>query len=128
MANKETNIQNRILLALSESGCIAWRNETAGAWVGRVVYRNGDEVTLKGARLLHLGLCKGSSDIIGIQPKLIGPEDIGQCIGQFIAPEIKTKKGKASEEQTRFGRAVKAAGGKYELLVDPDQVPQFLDK
>lgn len=126
MGKRETNIQNRILLELSEAGCVVWRNETAGAWVGQVVYRNGNEVTLRNARMLHLGLCKGSSDIIGIQPKIITPEDIGTCLGQFIAPEVKTKNGRVSEQQKKFGRAVNAAGGKHGIVRSVEDALQLI--
>lgn len=98
--NRETSIQNAILLALSSAGCLVWRVETAGAWVGRQIHREGDTVTLANARMFTTGLVKGGSDIIGIAPG-----------GRFLAVEVKTDKGRTTPEQDRFLEAVRKAGG-----------------
>ena len=98
---KESNIQSLILLALSENDCLVWRNETAGAWVGRVLHSEQGAVTLANSRMLQAGLCKGSSDIIGIH----------KPSGRFLAVEVKTTKGRTTKEQTNFLNAVQKAGG-----------------
>ena len=84
----EGRIVNECLMALSEAGCLAWRNDT-GALPG------------PGGRLIRYGLCKGSSDIIAIAPD-----------GVFVAVECKTAKGRPTPEQTRFIQAVRAKGGR----------------
>lgn len=99
--NEETKIQRLIMLALSENGCTVWRNEVAGAWMGKQIHRDGDQVTLANARMMTFGLCTGSADLIGIH----------HGTGRFIAIEVKTPKGRATKEQLRFIEAVKAAGG-----------------
>lgn len=99
--NPETKIQNSILLALSKAGCTCWRVETSGAWVGKQIHSDGDQVTLTNARMFQTGLCKGGSDIIGIKHET----------GQFIAIEVKTPKGRPTKEQLRFIEAVNKAGG-----------------
>ena len=99
--NQETKLQNSILLALSNAGCLVWRIETAGAWVGRVIHQDGSMVTLSNARMIQAGLIKGGSDIIGID----------RATGRFIAIEVKTKTGRPTHEQTRFIDNVRAAGG-----------------
>ena len=99
--NRETKIQNSILLALSAAGCTVWRVETAGAWVGRQIHREGDTVTLANARMLMTGLCKGGADILGIH----------HGTGRFLAVEVKTAKGRTTPEQDRFLEAVRKAGG-----------------
>lgn len=98
--NPETKIMNAVMLALSEAGCTIWRSETAGAWVGRPVHREGQLVTLANARMIQAGLCKGGADLIGMAP----------C-GRFLAVEIKTPTGRTTQEQDRFIAAVRAAGG-----------------
>lgn len=98
--NQETIIQKKIMLALSEAGCTVWRNETAGAWVGRKIHSAGDQVTLANARMVQFGLRKGSSDLIGIAPS-----------GRFLAVEVKTEKGRATAEQLQFITNVRSAGG-----------------
>lgn len=84
---KESDIQRLIMLALSEAGCLIWRNNTG-------VLKNAAGIPIK------FGLCVGSSDLIGIAP----------C-GRFLAVEIKTPTGKATPEQLRFIEAVRARGG-----------------
>lgn len=110
MASKEGNIQTRIMLALSSAGCTIWRNETAGAWVGRKAYQDGSLVTLQNARFVSFGLCKGSSDLIGIAPD-----------GRFLAIEVKTAQGRTSKAQKDYIRAVRAAGGVAGIATSPEQ-------
>lgn len=98
--NKETAIQNQIMLALSGAGCLVFRNETSGAWVGKVAHKSGDQVTLKGARMITFGLCVGSSDLVGVTPD-----------GRFLAVEVKTTRGRVTPEQRRFIDAIVAHGG-----------------
>ena len=92
---------NTILMALSKAGCLVFRNESAGAWVGKVIHKDASQVTLTDARMIRFGLAVGSSDIIGISPT-----------GKFLALEVKTSKGRATKEQLRFIEAVNNAGGK----------------
>ena len=98
--NPETKIQNLILMALSKAGCLVFRNESAGAWVGKVLHKDANQVTLTDARMIRFGLAVGSADIIGIAP----------C-GRFLAIEIKTSTGRPTKEQLRFIEAVNNAGG-----------------
>ena len=98
--NPETKLQRQIMLALSAMGCTVWRNETAGAWVGKTIHKDGKTVTLANARLVRFGLCVGSSDLIGITKR-----------GLFFAIEVKTSKGKATKEQINFINHVLAQGG-----------------
>lgn len=84
---KESDIQRLIMLALSEAGCLIFRNNTG-------VLKNAAGIPIK------FGLCVGSSDLIGIAPG-----------GRFLAVEIKTPTGKATPEQLRFIDAVRARGG-----------------
>lgn len=98
--NPETAIQRRIMLELSAAGVLIFRNESAGAWVGKVVHRSGDQVTLSRARMIQAGLTTGSSDLIGCAPG-----------GRFLACEVKTGRGRATIDQELFIRAVLDHGG-----------------
>ena len=84
----ESRIVNECLIALSQAGCLAWRNDTGA-------YRTPE------GRLIRYGLCKGSSDIIAIAPD-----------GVFVAVECKTAKGRPTPEQARFIQAICAKGGR----------------
>ena len=85
---KEQNVQAACLMALSQAGCLVWRQDTGA-------YR------AKSGALVRYGLCVGSSDIIGLSPD-----------GRFLAVEVKTDTGRATEAQLRFIAAVQAAGGR----------------
>ena len=99
--NPETKLQRFIMLALSQAECIVWRNETGSFWAGKTLHKAQDQVTLGSARMVPCGLCKGSSDIIGIH----------KPTGRMLAVEVKTPKGRPTREQTAFIDAVNGAGG-----------------
>jgi hypothetical protein len=107
--NRETNIQHKIMLALSESGCIIWRNNTGSAWQGQTVHTQPGVLTLRDPRLVKFGLCEGSADLIGIH----------RGTGRFLAFEVKTETGRATVEQKRFINAVCAAGGIAGIVRSP---------
>lgn len=104
------------MLALSKAGHIVWRNETGGFWTGSVLHREGQTVTLGNASMLPVGLCVGSSDLIGIQADT----------GRFFAIEVKTKTGKASKEQLTFIEAVNKAGGVAGIARSPQEALDLL--
>lgn len=99
---KESDIQRLIMLALSEAGCLIFRNNVG---------------TLKNAAgiPIRFGLCVGSSDLIGIAPD-----------GRFLAVEIKTCKGRATPEQLRFIGAVRARGGIAGIARSPEDAIALL--
>ena len=82
----EQTIQKQIMIALSLSGCLVFRNNTGAV-------KDGD-------RFIRYGLCKGSSDIIGLTPS-----------GQFLAVEVKKRTGKPTKEQLTFIDAINEQGG-----------------
>ncbi|MCP9910718.1 VRR-NUC domain-containing protein, partial [Cyanobium sp. BA20m-p-22] len=61
----EQELQQQIRLQLGSSPVRLWRNN-----VGALRDERG--------RLVTYGLCKGSSDLIGLRQVLIGPEHLGQ--------------------------------------------------
>ena len=60
---------------------------------------------------MQFGLCKGSSDLIGLRTITIGPEHVGQTMAVFAAVEVKSATGRATPEQAAFIEAVQAMGG-----------------
>lgn len=83
----EANTQRLIMVALSDAGCLIWRNN-----VGTLKNEAGIPI--------RFGLCVGSSDLIGIAPD-----------GRFLAVEIKTKTGRVRPEQQQFIDAIRRKGG-----------------
>lgn len=99
--NQETKLMRQIMLALSANDCLCFRNETAGAYVGKVIHKDNRIVTLANAQLMTFGLCVGSADIIGIH----------KPTGRFLAMEVKTETGRPTKEQLNFIEQVRAANG-----------------
>ncbi|MCP9787480.1 VRR-NUC domain-containing protein [Cyanobium sp. Maggiore-St4-Cus] len=93
----EHEIQQRIRLTCGRGPVRLWRNNT-----GALVDQQG--------RFVRFGLCKGSSDLIGLRSLEITPELVGQRIAQFVALEIKTGSGTVSPEQRAFLQLVQQLG------------------
>ncbi len=97
MGTKETNIMNACMVALSEAGCLIWRQNTGA-------YQDPS------GRLIRYGLGTGSSDIIGI------------CMdGTFLAVEVKTPTGRVSPAQEAFIEAVRRRGGRAGVARSPEE-------
>lgn len=58
------------------------------------------------------GLCAGSGDLIGIQKITITPDMVGKTVGRFVSIEVKSDKGRVSQEQKRFAEIINKFGGK----------------
>lgn len=80
----ESAVMREVRLALSDAGCVVWRNN----------------VGVDTARGVRYGLCVGSADLIGIAPD-----------GRFLAVECKAPRGRTTEAQRLFLELVRARGG-----------------
>ena len=107
----ERRIQSEILLALTELGLSGWRQNVGTGWAGDVQKLKDGSVLIRNPRPLHSGLCRGSSDIIGLRQLIITPEMIGQTIAQFAAIEVKQPGSYPSKEQRHFLEFVQGKGG-----------------
>lgn len=86
---KEANVKALIMMALSDAGCLIFRNN-----VGCLPDRTG--------RPVRYGVGgNGGSDLIGIAPD-----------GKFLAIEVKTALGQPTDAQLRFIQAVQRQGGR----------------
>ena len=123
MINPETNLQNRIRLALSNMGIINWRNNTGMGWAGKVLkgprhaHLGEKDILIRNARPLHAGLCKGSSDVIGIKPTVITEDMVGQTVGIFYACEVKQPKGRVTDDQKIFAEVINSVGGVARIVI-----------
>lgn len=115
MTKKESNIEKAVMIALSKAGCVVFKNEVGGGYVGKMLYRDGTSVTLRDARYIKFGLHKGSSDIIGWTGD-----------GRFLAVEVKTAKGRATPEQINFVNAVISKGGVAFFARSPEEAVSCL--
>lgn len=115
----EHGIQNAVRNALAGE-CLCFRANTGQAWQGREVIKlaNGD-LLIKGPRPFNTGLPPGFSDLFGLVAVTITPDMVGQKVGVFFAAEVKTAKGRASEKQTAFLRAIINNGGRAGVVRSP---------
>lgn len=114
--NAETALMHAVMLALSDAGCLVFRNNTGVGYSGRVIDRQPHCVTVATTRPITYGLCVGSADLIGIAPG-----------GKFLAFEIKTGRGRATTEQQRFINAVLTAGGIAGIVRSPAEAVALLN-
>ena len=110
----EHEIQQRIRLACGQGPVRLWRNNS-----GALVDQQG--------RLVRFGLCKGSSDLIGLRTLEITPELVGQRLAQFVALEIKTARGVVSPEQRAFLALVEQLGGVAAVCRSVEEAEQALE-
>lgn len=127
MANKETAIQNQIRLAVAKAGATTFRNVTAQGWAGKLADQGQGYVTLANPSPLIAGLCVGSSDVIGWKPVKITKDMVDQTVAVFVALEIKTPVGRASDDQLRFIATVQRAGGIAGFPASPDEALELLN-
>ena len=99
---RESPILHASLLALSEAGHLAWRNNTAMGWAGKCARLPNGDMLIRNPYPIHAGLCVGSGDII-----------ICTKEGRFAAVETKSTDGRQRIDQKKFGAAVIAHGGIY---------------
>lgn len=100
MANAETDIQQRIRLALcTRSDLRLFRNNT------------GTLPDPRTGRPVQFGLARGSADLIGWRSVVITPEMVGQRVAVFTSIEVKTDTGRLSPAQRNWLEAVRVAGG-----------------
>ena len=83
----ETNLVQGVRLKASEMGCVVFRNNT-----GKFEDKSG--------RWVEFGLCKGSSDLIGMMPD-----------GRFLAIECKIGTAQPRQNQIDFINLVNQRGG-----------------
>ena len=133
---REHGIQNAIRIFMSGMGVINWRNNVGSGWVGKVTHIRKNctvtcapgDVVIKNARPLRSGLCKGSSDVIGITPVFITQAHVGRTLGIFSAIEVKSKTGKPTEDQLNFLRAVEKAGGFAGIAKSNDDISAIINR
>ena len=109
----EHEIQQRIRLACGRGPVRLWRNNT-----GALIDRQG--------RFVRFGLCKGSSDLIGLRSLEVTPELVGQRLAQFVALEVKTASGVVGSEQRAFLRFVQELGGVAAVCRSVEEAEQLL--
>lgn len=114
---KETEIQQRIRGVLNNrtSPCRLFRNNVGS-------YQDPKNPK----RWIDYGLCVGSADLIGIEKRIVTPEMVGQAVGIFLAVEVKTPKGRLSDEQKAWLGMVRAFGGEAHVMRSVEEAESYL--
>jgi hypothetical protein len=112
---KESDILKQCMLTASQCGATVFRNN-----VGIAFQPNG--------QIIRYGLCNGSSDLIGWMPVTITPEMVGKTLACFVGIEVKTEKGRPTDEQINFLDRLAKGGGFAMLAKSSQDVQQQLNK
>lgn len=111
----EHKIQNEIRNALAGE-CLLFRANVGRAWTGTDFIRlpNGD-MLIKNPRPFDTGLPPGFGDLFGLVPRIITQEMVGSKVGVYVAADVKAAKGRATDKQAAYLRAVNDNGGAADI-------------
>ena len=109
----EQAIQQQIRLELGVGPVRLWRNN-----VGALRDERG--------RLVTYGLCKGSSDLIGLRQLRIEEQHLVLELGVFCALEIKAAGGRPTAEQRQFLEVIRNHGGLAGVARSVEEARQIL--
>ncbi|MBF0094600.1 MAG: VRR-NUC domain-containing protein [Alphaproteobacteria bacterium] len=124
-AASESAILKATLLRASRFGMRLFRNQV-GAGVAGVILREVEPgVFLVRGRRVTMGLCTGSSDLIGWKPVTITSDMVGSRVASFVALETKSASGRATPEQINFIDRVLEAGGISAIVRAPEDIDRI---
>lgn len=103
MTKPESVILKEVQLEASKHGVVLWRNHTAG-------------IEDKNGRWHRMGLCKGSSDLVGIH----------KASGRMTCIEVKRPGGRLSPEQSAFIDFINKNGGIAFVIDDANNFEKLL--
>jgi hypothetical protein len=129
----ETDILHRVMLRATQVGMRVFRNNVGMAWLGKAERNDAShpvtatihpgDVVVRHAKPVKFGIGgEGGSDLIGIKEVTITTEMVGTTIGQFVALEVKTSKGKVKPSQINFLSFVTSMGGRGLVVRSPDDI------
>ena len=123
---EEHKIQNAIRNDLAGE-CLLFRANVGKAWTGEKIEKlPGNRLLITNPRPFDAGLPTGFGDLFGLVKVVITQEMVGKTIGQFIMPEVKTAKGKASDAQKRCINAVNDNGGRAGVVRSPSDARKLI--
>jgi hypothetical protein len=88
-----------------------FRNNVGLGWVGELVNKTPQCVTLKNPRPVKFGLHVGSADLVGWKSVTITPDMVGKRVAVFLSVETKSLKGTKHIEQINWSEQVRRNGG-----------------
>lgn len=123
---KEADFMRRCQKRATDLGSRLFRNNVGTGWQGKTERRADGSMLIREPRPLHSGLAAGSSDLIGFVPVTITPDMVGQQIAVFASAEIKTAKGRATEEQKWWIDMVRGFGGIAGIVRTDEDLQELL--
>ena len=115
MANFETNIQQRIRLALgTDPNVRLFRNQV------------GQLPDPRTGRPVQFGLAKGSADLVGFKTVTITSDMVGQSFAQFVSIEVKTPNGRLTTSQQSWLNTLKTAGAIAGVARSPEDAIRII--
>ena len=108
---RESDIQNSILVALSESGAYALRINSGTFWGGEIVAHDGRRLMLEHPTRIN-GAPAGTSDILGCSTVTITPDMVGQTVAIMFAVEVKRPGEPVPKHQDRYLALMRARGAR----------------
>lgn len=108
----EADFMRRCLKRATDVGGRLFRNNVGTGWTGKVTRKPDGSITIRNPRPLHAGLAVGSGDLIGWVPVEITPDMVGQTVAVFASVETKTLRGRVTQGQVAWAKAVARAGGR----------------
>lgn len=110
-AKPERVIQNEIRLALSNGDTRLLRQQAGNLWAGEATKLRDGSVLIRNPRRVEVGF-PGLSDLGGWTTVTVTPDMVGRRVAVYLAVEVKTPRGRVSDEQETFIALVRAAGGR----------------
>lgn len=110
----ERTIQAEVMRTIGSMPDVrVFRNQVGVGWVGKIRAHDvhNQTVILENAHRVTMGLHVGSSDLIGWRRRIIVPSDVGMTFAQFLCVEVKSNKGRLSEDQEHWLTTVNKCGG-----------------
>jgi len=117
---KESDIQNQILIALSQNGTVAFRINAGSFWAGEIISNKDNMMLLKNPRKIQ-GAPEGTSDIIGVTSVIVTPQMVGSRVGVFTAIEVKKPGENPKANQKNFLSRMRDMGAIAGVALSPEQ-------
>lgn len=116
----------RRILRLSRGNIRLFRNNRGKAYMGVVVHKTPEYVTLKSYRFIEFGLVNGAADIIGWRSIKIGPEHVGMTIAQFVSIEAKGSRTVTTEAQKSWCDVAGSMGAAASIVREEQAARELL--
>lgn len=119
----EAAVQSRVRLAASKAGKRLFRNNSGAGYDEAGNFMRWG----LGNDSMALNKVLKSSDLVGVEPRIIQPADVGHLFGQFVSYEVKHADWKYTGTEREVAQAawltlINSLGGKAKFITDEGQL------